>query len=167
MKERKKVVSEIYSKLREDIVDGKFKPGEHLSEKLLTEQYKVSRASIREVIRQLGSQGFLTVEPHRGAVVTKLSWEDINVCYNIIIRCESYAAALFTENGIAETIKKLQSLHNRTKGLDIPSQHTSWIKMNDSFHEMIYRNCGHEILSQLVHHTRLRINSFRLCSLKY
>lgn len=161
MQERKKVVENLYMRLREDIVSGRFKPGEHLAEKLLTEEYAVSRASIREVTRQLGSLGFLTIEPNRGAVVTKLSWQDINVCYNIIIRCESYAAALFAEHGESDVLKELKSLHRRMQTKAVRSKYRDWLKANDEFHELIYKNCGYDILTNIIHYTRLRINTFR------
>ena len=153
---------EIYVKLRNDITFGKFKPGEHLSEKFLAQEYGVSRASIREIIRQLATQGYLTIEPNRGAAVSKLSLEDIDIIYNILVRCESYATALFTNRGDHAGIKKLESLEKRMQTKEVKSQYTVWLQLNDQFHEQIYKNCGSNIVSNLIDHTRLRIYRFRV-----
>jgi len=155
-------MQEIYVKLRNDITFGKFKPGEHLSEKFLAQEYGVSRASIREIIRQLATQGYLTIEPNRGAAVSKLSLEDIDIIYNILVRCESYATALFTNRGDHAGIKKLESLEKRMQTKEVKSQYTVWLQLNDQFHEQIYKNCGSNIVSNLIDHTRLRIYRFRV-----
>ncbi len=153
---------EIYIKLRNNITFGKFKPGEHLSEKFLVQEYGVSRASIREIIRQLATQGYLTIEPNRGATVSKLSLKDIDIIYNILIRCESYATALYANRGDHVGIKKLESLQKRMRTEEVKSQYTVWLQLNDQFHEQIYKNCGGDIVSNLIDHTRLRIYRFRI-----
>lgn len=153
---------EIYTKLRNDITFGEFRPGEHLSEKFLALEYGVSRASIREIIGQLATQGYLTIKPNRGAIVTKLSLEDIDIIYNILVRCESYATALFANRGDQADTKKLESMEKRMQAKEVKSQYTVWLQLNDQFHEQIYKNCGSDIVSNLIDHTRLRIYRFRI-----
>jgi DNA-binding GntR family transcriptional regulator len=155
-------MQKIYKKLRNDITFGKFKPGEHLSEKFLVREYGGSRASIREIIRQLATQGYLTIEPNRGAAVTKLSLEDIDIIYNILVRCESYATALFTSQQNQANIRKLQSLQKRMEAKEVTSEYETWLQLNEQFHGQVYNNCGSDIVSNLVDHTRLRIYRFRV-----
>ena len=155
-------MQEIYNKLRNDITFGKFKSGEHLSEKFLVQEYGVSRASIRGIIGQLATQGYLTIEPNRGATVTKLSLEDIDIIYNILIRCESYATALFTYQQNQTNIRKLQSLQKRMGEKEVTSEYVTWLQLNEQFHRQVYNNCGSDIVSNLVDHTRLRIYRFRI-----
>jgi len=155
-------MQEIYDKLRKDITFGKFKPGEHLSEKFLVQEYGVSRASIRGIIGQLATQGYLTIEPNRGATVTKLSLEDIDIIYNILIRCESYATALFTCQQNQANIRKLQSLQKRMEAKGVASEYEMWLQLNEQFHRQVYNNCGSDIVSNLIDHTRLRIYRFRV-----
>lgn len=152
----------IYTQLREDITFGKFKPGEHLSEKFLTQVYGVSRMTIREVIGQLATQGYLTIEKNRGAIVTKLSLEDVNIIYNILTRCESYAARLFAERRDRTIIKKLDQLHEKMQENEIKLRSKIWLQLNEDFHTLIYSNCGSVILSELIFNTRLRIFRYRM-----
>lgn len=154
-------MQKLYKQLRDDITFGKFKPGEHLSEKLLTEHYAVSRSSIREVTGQLARQGYLTFKPNRGVIVTKLSLEDIDVTYNILVRCESYATRFFARSHDASIRRKLDALHRKMQKESIRHKYKSWIALNDDFHEMIYSNCGESILSDLIQNMRLRIYRYR------
>lgn len=152
----------VYAQLREDITFGKFKPGEHLSERFLTQTYGVSRVTMREVIGQLATQGYLTIEKNRGATVTKLSLEDVNVIYNILMRCESYAAGLFADRRDTAILRKLEFLHDSMKAKESKLSSKIWLQLNDDFHKLIYSNCGNAILSDLIFHTRLRIYRFRM-----
>ncbi len=154
------IIRSVYNRLRNDITFGQFKPGVRLSEKLLTREYNVSRASVREVIGQLASQGYLTVEPNRGAVVAKPSLEDIDVTYKILIRCESLATSLFAGKLKKEVIGKLKGSHGEMKS--DPYDSRLWLQRNDFFHENIYTNCGSSVLSDLIYHTRLRIYRYRM-----
>ena len=160
---KKTVGQETYTQLRNDIAFGKFKPGEHLSGRILTQEYGVSRALMREIIAQLDSQGFLCVEPNRGAVVAKLSLEDFDIVYNILIRCEPYATHLFVRRGSnGDIIRKLRSLNRKMQTEKIKANQNDWIRMNDEFHRVIYSNCGNKVVSDLVHQNRIRIIRFRL-----
>ena len=154
------IIRKICNQLRNDITFGKFRPGERLSERLLTEEYNISRASIREIIGQLASQGYLTIEPNRGAVVTKLSLEDIDITYRILTRCESLAASLAAKNAKGSVIEKLKSCHEEMQ--NDSNDYKQWLQLNDVFHQLIYANCGNSILTDLIHHTRLRIYRYRM-----
>ncbi|RLB68282.1 MAG: GntR family transcriptional regulator, partial [Deltaproteobacteria bacterium] len=52
--------------VREAIIVGKLKPGEKISEAKLAEELHISRTPIREAIRMLESEGFVSIIPRRG-----------------------------------------------------------------------------------------------------
>lgn len=62
--------------LRSDIVAGVFAQGQRLTEDHLGERYGVSRIPVREALRGLEAEGFVTIEPYCGAQVAQLSAED-------------------------------------------------------------------------------------------
>jgi DNA-binding GntR family transcriptional regulator len=117
---------------------------------------------MREIIGQLASQGYLTVQPNRGAIVTKLSLEDVRVIYNILTRLESYGAALFSRQGDRVLIKKLDLLCEKMEAREVKLKYRTWLQLNDKFHELIYMNSGNGILADIILHTRLRIYRFRM-----
>ncbi|NHU85276.1 GntR family transcriptional regulator [Kocuria sp. JC486] len=63
--------------LRQRIIDGEFMPGSRLSESALSNQFEVSRNTLRETYRALAEQGLLTHVPHRGVSVSAPSMADV------------------------------------------------------------------------------------------
>jgi DNA-binding GntR family transcriptional regulator len=62
--------------VRQGILDFRLRPGQRLIERELIEQLGVSRATVREVIARLASEGLVTNIPQRGAIVTVLTAEE-------------------------------------------------------------------------------------------
>ena len=60
---------EVLEALRSDILSGRTKPGSRLLEADIAQRMGVSRAPVREAIRQLEQEGLVEFFPHRGAVV--------------------------------------------------------------------------------------------------
>jgi DNA-binding GntR family transcriptional regulator len=63
--------------LREAIVTGRLQPGDRLRELELSDQLQVSRAPLREAMRQLEQEGLLVSYPYRGTEVLGVSQEEI------------------------------------------------------------------------------------------
>jgi DNA-binding GntR family transcriptional regulator len=71
--ERVSTVDAVAASLRTRILDGDLPPGERLREIELTEGYGVARHSLRAALRQLQTEGLVTIEPNRGARVAELT----------------------------------------------------------------------------------------------
>lgn len=69
--------------LRADILAAEFAPGQRLVESRLCERFEVSRTVIREVLRQLESEGLVALVPHRGPVVAELTRADAKALYEV------------------------------------------------------------------------------------
>lgn len=59
----------IAAAIRQDIVTGKVRPAERLREEEIARAHNVSRQPVREALRLLEGQGFVTLTPFRGATV--------------------------------------------------------------------------------------------------
>jgi len=64
---------EIARHLREQIMSGALTAGERVNETKVTQALASSRSPVREALRILESEGLVTLEPHRGARVRKVS----------------------------------------------------------------------------------------------
>lgn len=60
----------IAGRIRDAIISGELAPGERLTEVRLAEEHHVSRIPVREALRALETEGFVTITPNRGAVVS-------------------------------------------------------------------------------------------------
>lgn len=66
----------VVDRLRQSIISGELSAGERLVEFTIAEQFGVSRVPVREALRQLESEGFVTSERYRGATVSSTSTRD-------------------------------------------------------------------------------------------
>ncbi len=63
--------------LRDAILSGVLKGGQQIRQDEIAEQFGVSRMPVREALRQLEGEGMVSFYPHRGAVVSELSYEEV------------------------------------------------------------------------------------------
>ena len=86
---------QVLERLRAAIIGGQLAPGQRLIERELTEMTGVSRTVVREVLRQLESEGLVAIIPHKGPVVRELSAGEARDLYTIRGALEGIAARLF------------------------------------------------------------------------
>ena len=81
-------------RLRAEILGGILPPGERIIEEQLTQRYQISRAPLREALRQLAQQGLVEHLPRRGVRVATLSAEDADELFGLRNVLERYAIEL-------------------------------------------------------------------------
>src|ERR1700739_2717322 len=75
--------------IRLAILRGQLAPGQVLKQEELAKQFGLSRAPVREALRQLEAEGLVISYPHRGTVVAELSPEEIEEVFFIRITLET------------------------------------------------------------------------------
>src|SRR5579859_329412 len=99
-----------YSVLREAILGGVLEPGKHLRQDSLAETLGISRIPIRSALFQLEADGLIQFRPHKGAVVSILSPDQIREIYEIRILLESYALRRAIETMTPDRLERLKQL---------------------------------------------------------
>ena len=98
----------VFSRLREDILSGKYEENEELREVAIGEELGVSRTPVREAFRQLELEGLIRIIPNKGAYVTGISAKDVKDIYMIRSRLEGLAARWATENITDEQLEEME-----------------------------------------------------------
>jgi len=75
--------AEIVALLRRAILTGQLEPGQKLNELRISEQMRVSRAPLREAMRELVQEGILTSIPYAGTFVVDVTAKDIDDAYSL------------------------------------------------------------------------------------
>jgi len=104
------LLENIYSILKERILNGEYLPGVHLVEADLTNEFPVSRVTIREALRRLMGDGLVELIPHRGVRVRKLTSTEIRDMYLVLEYLEGLAARLLTELGDTSVLDQLKNI---------------------------------------------------------
>jgi DNA-binding GntR family transcriptional regulator len=99
-----------FDEVRDAIISGRIAPGTRLIERELCDALKISRASVREVLRRLEAERLISVEPRRGPTVMVLSLEEAGEIYEIRAMLESLVIRRFTELASADEIATLEAI---------------------------------------------------------
>ncbi|HEY1865383.1 MAG TPA: GntR family transcriptional regulator [Roseiarcus sp.] len=129
-------VAFIVERLREDIWAGRLEPGSRLVEGDLTARFAVSRGPVREGLRRLSADGLIEHQPHRGAVVRRLTAREIRELFLIRIEMEALAARLAAAAEAPERrarfVAAIEPIHS-----DAPRKPCNYLKENAAFHDAV------------------------------
>lgn len=152
------VKEQLVDHLRDDIVRGTFEPGERLRLEEIASRFDVSTMPVREALRELESEGLATIYPHRGAIVTELTAEDLQDIYDIRATLEAMAARLAVPRMNASTLDELAHIVDQ---MDAQLGHiASLVKLNHQFHSTLYAQSGRRHLCELNQALRYRTQHY-------
>lgn len=162
------IADQIFEQLQDEILSGKYKKGEILSEAKLSEELGVSRTPIREAVRRLEQERILD-ETGRGIVVVGISAEDMLDMYDIRIQLEGQAAARAAKNVTDEQLNEMQEVIDLQKFYtdkpgDVSNKSNNIRDMDSSFHELLYRASGSVVLHDTLSNIHKKILKFRKAS---
>ena len=138
--------AQIAEQLREMVTSGRIAPGERLTETRLADELLVSRAPLREAIRELVDQGILVSQAYRGLFVRPVSSTDLKELYSMRINLEQFAFKIAWD---LRTRDALEDLHNRYEQLLTAQKHdqqASVISNEIRFHSWVYELSRHSLL---------------------
>lgn len=151
----------IYFQIRDDITYGRISPGERLIESQLAQRFGTSRSPVREILRQLESEGLIKFQRNKGITVSKLSIKEVDEIYTLRLLLESYAARLAAENikkNDTEILRGLQEkLKVAAKNLDLKA----WIENNDLFHDILCEHSENHNLILILDTLKRRIYRYK------
>jgi DNA-binding GntR family transcriptional regulator len=147
--------------LRAAIVEGRLRPGDRLKEVELAEQLGISRAPVREALRQLEHEGLVASLPYRATEVLGVSQEEIaEVLVPIRLTIESFAfrkaMPLLTEDDVAalEAIVEKMRLAGESGDLDALAED------DVRFHELVIERSGQPHCLQIWRSIEPRVRAY-------
>jgi DNA-binding GntR family transcriptional regulator len=108
-------------KLRDAIQSLRFRPDEHLVERVLCEQTGVTRSCLREALQHLESEGLIERRGGRGVFVASITVEEARQIYEVRAALEPEIGRLFCEratdgdvNELFDSVKALRAARRST-----------------------------------------------------
>ena len=151
--------------VKDSIINGRLKPGERVPEHEIAENLGISRTPIREAFRQLESEGFITVTPRKGAIVSPITAKDVKDFYSIKSLLEGYAAREACKTFSDREIKKLKTLNQQMMRCSETNDIKTFFRLDNQFHETFLTSCGNDKLCQLAHQLVEQFERFRIAAL--
>ncbi|NSW89240.1 MAG: GntR family transcriptional regulator [Firmicutes bacterium] len=130
----------VFKRLQNDIINGKYQPGDYLVETKLSKELGVSRTPIREALKQLELEGLVKSIPGKGVVVQGISNKDIEDIYTIRMMIEGLAARWAAENITQEELEELKEILELEEFYTLKGRNTSnLLKLDSRFHDILFR----------------------------
>jgi GntR family transcriptional regulator, trigonelline degradation regulator len=158
---------QVLENLRRAIINGRLAPGTRLVERELIEKLGVSRTVVREVLRQLESEGLIAVVPNRGAEVRALSLSDAQDLYSIRGVLEGLAARLFAMKAGQDEIGELERALERTIEAYRSQDPEEILEVKNKFYEVLFKGASSETLSSMLNAVHARIWRWRALGLAH
>jgi DNA-binding GntR family transcriptional regulator len=155
------VVQQVVDAIRNGVRDGIYAPGQRLIEADLTAMLGVSRGPLREALGRLASEGLLVIEPHRGAVVRKLSRREVGELFEVRELLEGQAARLAAERiDDSDHRARIENLLVEVRDHRSDGDPLSYMAHNSRFHDTIFAVSENRLLARIA--SQLHTQTYRL-----
>lgn len=130
----------VYELIREDILEGRLRANERLKVADLAARLGTSTNPVREALQQLRGEGFVVIEPNRGARVRPVDEDFVRDIYEIEVLIEPYLTRWFVGIVTEAEIAELEAIEAEIERLDFadPLRHS---ELDTRFHRLMY--AGH------------------------
>lgn len=139
-----------YEGILKDISSGFFAQGEKLITRQISKRYNVSEIPIREALKRLESEGYVTHSANKSVVVSIMDKSTLTKIFQIKGVLEGYATRIsidyLTEsdlNSLEEINKKIETAYSKHSNDDYSS-------LNNAFHAKIYEKNPNQELTKLI-----------------
>lgn len=135
-----------YTAIRDDILAGRFAPSGRLVQDDVARRLGISRTPVREAITRLEHEGLVRLIPRRGAVVHRLTPQDILDIYEVREDLERLAVRLAARDGRAYEVRTLRQLVRKMERVG-PTRVTEYYRLNRAFHLGLAAAAGNTTLT--------------------
>lgn len=121
--------------LRRAILRGDLHGGARLIQADIAASLDVSTTPVREALRDLATEGLITLDRHRGGVVRELNWAEMEEIAAIRSELEPLAMRLVVDHATNADLDGAQLLIERMLDAD---DLATWVELNAAFHSLVH-----------------------------
>jgi len=137
---------QVQRQILKSIRSGDYRPGDRIRETAVAQSLGVSRTPVREALRRLESDGLLSFESWRGAVVARLDRQQVSELYAMREVLEGAAARMAARHIDDAGIELLELLLEQAQ--ESPDDPARLAKLNRDLHQTIYSAAHNRYLLQ-------------------
>jgi DNA-binding GntR family transcriptional regulator len=153
----KSLTGHAVSEIRSMILSGELAEGERLIEQQLTDMLGISRPPLREALRILESEGFITTEARRGARVVSMSEQDVFEVLSLRAAYERLAIELGVPVKHPARLERVRKELARIEACANAGDRAGIVEAGYSFHSSIVALAGHSRLDEAYEAVHLQV----------
>ena len=138
---------EIVVRLRNMILECLLAPGAAIPEQKLCEDLQISRTPLREALKVLAAEEFVTLLPNRGSIVREIVPEEIAEVFEVMEALEGLVGRLAAARATKSDIAELKSMHRRLVGFKDANDKRAYFDTNQAIHRRIAEIAGNRVLA--------------------
>jgi DNA-binding GntR family transcriptional regulator len=158
---RRTLHDEVVDRVRNLVIEGQLAPGARIHESQLGNALGVSRTPLREALKVLASEGLIELVPGRGAVVKRLTQEDVRDMLDVLDALETLAGRLACRNASDEDIASLRAVHDDMMALYATGNRLEYYWRNQAIHAGLAALSGNALLASLHQTIAARLKRIR------
>jgi DNA-binding GntR family transcriptional regulator len=143
-------VDATYQRLKRDIMEGVYSPRQRLIEIEIAQALGVSRATLRAALLRLQHEGFVEIQPNRGAQVRAFSVDEATRILQVREVLEGLAAGLAAAKATAADLAELQGIVAAMESRLAADDLLGHLPLVGRFHERIIEVAGNEFIDQFL-----------------
>lgn len=136
--------------IRERIIDGTYAPGSRLYEETVAGELGVSRNPIREAFQVLAAEGFVALEPRRGASVASVDARHAADLFEVRRALEGLMAELAATKRTDEAVAELRAIVADGQQAGDALQLARLPQLNTRFHDQLAKMAGNQLLATML-----------------
>lgn len=155
----------VYEALRDDLLNGRLRPGDRLKLTALGERFMASQSVVREALTRLSEQGLVVAEPQRGFSVRPLSEADLADLTRVRVQLECLALRQAIQEGDVAWESQIVSTHYQLERQPMVNAdgvlNQEWSRVHAEFHRALVAACGSPRLLSMVNALRENADLYR------
>jgi DNA-binding GntR family transcriptional regulator len=158
MLKTKTLQAAVLAQLREGIIAGVYKPGQRLKQQELARALDCSPIPIREALHRLAAEGFVIIDPQRGARIAEFNSRELEEMYEVRMRLESLAAERAAARMTPEAADRIRVILEKMDAPDITPE--EWVRLNWEYHDSLFACAQQEFLRKTISNLRRNMEPY-------
>ena len=140
---------EIYNQIRNRILFLEYQSGLILNEKILADEFGVSRTPLREVLCRLEWEKLVRILPRSGTMVTEIDFHKMMSIFQVRLEIEALAGRLAAETITPSHLESLEQLEKDCKALSDQRNPKGLAMIDSSIRTILYDAGNNQVLREI------------------
>jgi len=159
------VAATIYRDLRNEIVSLRRKPGEPVAEKVIAQDYGVSRTPVREAVLRLADEGLIEIFPQSGTFVSRIPLGALPEAIAIRKALEEATVRYAAKRATRSQIAKLRANLELQREMEAAQNFEGFHQADETFHALLAETAGYPGFWNLTQQVKVQVDRYRLLTL--